>query len=334
MTAADWRLAGRDGYRAAMRRNRRIEELLDAAQRERRCAFARSSADQSALSLRVSKDVLIRPFRGLYSRREYWSGLTPADRTLHMARSLSLVHPDWTFAGITAAAIHGFEHSFRLHDGTVCIASPRGGQRSDHARLRRIYMSRVSPMTVEGVRVTDPLRTLVDCANAYPFGDVLAMFDSAMRRGIPVGDVLPLCRELRMDTGNVAPLCAHADGLAENGGESAVRALMIVNGFVTPQLQRRFGNPLNPECPYRVDFAWTRTDGTIAVAEFDGMDKYVTPQGRSRGNIRAAVFAERRREDHLREQGVTVIVRLEFEDILYPERLVRKLMDAGVPRIR
>lgn len=310
--------------------------MLDAAQRERSCAFARSSADQSALSLRVTKGVLVRPFRGLYARRAYWEGLTPIDRTLHMARALSSLHPDWTFAGVTAAAVHGLEHSFRLHDGTIAIVSPRSSQKGDHGRLVRICATRISPVVVDGLRVTDPMRTLVDCADAHPFSDVLAMFDSAARRGLDVGGALRLCRSLRRDTGNVAPLCAHADGLAENGGESTVRALMIMNGFATPQLQRRFDNPTNPASPYRVDFSWTKPDGTIAVAEFDGMGKYAMPQtqGRSRASIQSIVFAERRREDHLRQQGVSTIIRLEFEDIVYPERLVRKLMDAGIPRSR
>ena len=43
---------------------------------------------------------------------------------------------------------------------------------------------------------------------------------------------------------------------------------------------------------------------------------------------------DRRRDRHLREQGVTEIVHVFYEDLLRPINLETKLLKAGVPKIR
>lgn len=326
-----------------MRRNLRIERLLDESEHERRCAVGLTDADRRALTRRVAAGELLSPYRNLYARRAYWVAMTVMQRTVHVARSLAMLHPEWIFAGLTAATIHGYDHSYSLHDGTVTIASPRTSQARDSGKLRRIRMTDPQVLVVDGLRVTDPVRTLLDCGSAFPFEEMLAIFDAAARRGIGMDAVTAACGQgAGVDAARIARLCEHADGRSENGGESKVRALMIGNGFLKPQLQRRFENPDNPLGPYRSDFSWELPNG-IVVAEYDGMAKYTMPQsgvGERAGErvgerrlVQTAVHAERRREDHLRAQGVTAIARLEFEDTLYPGRLIRKLLDAGVPRV-
>ncbi|NMM99648.1 hypothetical protein G1C96_0226 [Bifidobacterium sp. DSM 109958] len=319
-----------------MRRHPRIEGLLDEAQRDERCATGRSDADRKALNRRVAAGELINPYPNLYMRVASWNDLTVMRRAMHVAKGLALLHPRWTFAGLTAATVHGFDHSTSLHDGTVAIASSRASRPGDCGKLKRIRMEDVPSVVVAGLSVTDPVRTLLDCGSAFAFEEALAIFDSAVRQGIRIDDVLaaacPRGRALPgVDVARIAMLCDHADGLSDNGGESALRALMISNGFLKPQLQRRFENPDNPLGPYRADFSWDLRSG-IVVGEYDGMAKYAIPQNGDRCAIQTVVHAERRREDHLRAQGVAAIVRFEFEDILRPGRLVRKLVDAGVPR--
>lgn len=107
---------------------------------------------------------------------------------------------------------------------------------------------------------------------------------------------------------------------------------MIIKGFMVPQLQQEFSNPNNPQGPYRVDYLWRIADRTI-VGEFDGMEKYVLHQeDQRRQSIRQRVYAEREHEQHLRVQGVDAIIRLAYEDAVYPERLETKLAYAGIPR--
>lgn len=105
---------------------------------------------------------------------------------------------------------------------------------------------------------------------------------------------------------------------------------MIEQGFMVPRLQREFPNPTNPEMPYRTDFIWEFHD-TVIVGEYDGVGKYVMPDAR-RDTIQAKVHAEREREAYLLSHGVTRIVRFGYDDVTYPERLARKLLDAGVPQ--
>ncbi|KAB8293580.1 hypothetical protein [Bifidobacterium avesanii] len=315
-----------------MRSNPRIERLLDESQRDGHCAVGLNPADRRGLALRARNDALVMPYRGIYARRDRWDALTPIERTLHAARALAILHPRWVFAGPTAAAIHGYDHSYALHaDGAIHIASPRSSQSSDCSHLIRIPMRKVPTVQVNGLRVTDPVRTLMDCGARYSFQDALPIFDAAARLGVDLDAVRRNGAASGLDSGRISRVCDYADPLSENGGESTIRALIISNGFLIPQLQRPFNNPDNPMGPYRTDFSWHLSQGLI-VAEYDGMEKYVMQQGSSRRTIQAAVHAERRREDHLRAQGVTVIVRLEYEDILHPERLVQKLLEAGIPR--
>lgn len=117
-----------------------------------------------------------------------------------------------------------------------------------------------------------------------------------------------------------------ADPAAESPGESAVRALIRELGFHAPELQREVVLPDGRRV--RVDFAW---EGV--VAEFDGMVKYRRSQELSGVSPVEALEAEKHREDGLRALGLGV-ARIIWEDILRPERLRRKLLQAGVPRAR
>ena len=40
---------------------------------------------------------------------------------MHLIRALAKVHPTWTFAGLSAACVYQYEHSYSLHNGTVDI---------------------------------------------------------------------------------------------------------------------------------------------------------------------------------------------------------------------
>lgn len=58
-------------------------------------------------------------------------GTHPPEQAMHIARTLQVKHPDWIFAGITAAAIHGFEHQWRLHEDAVTVITPQRGSNTD-----------------------------------------------------------------------------------------------------------------------------------------------------------------------------------------------------------
>lgn len=314
-----------------MRRLTRVEDLLDKAESERRCAYGSDDNERRALRRRSDAGLLVSPYRNVYARTGYWKGLDPIERTRHVARALARLHPRWVFAGTTAACFLGYDHGYGLHrDGSIVIASTTTNDSHDHRRLRRIPMADVPTVHVGGVAVTDPVRTLVDCATTCTFEQALPLFDSAARHGVDVRACLRMCVSLRMDSSGVRMLCHYTDPNSENGGESLGRAVIITLGFAVPLVQYEFANPDNPAAPYRVDFAWFLPDGRIIVAEYDGMHKYTLAERPDRRTIQATVQAERRREDHLRAQGVSAIIRFDYDDVMHPERLARKLV--GVPR--
>ena len=102
-------------------------------------------------------------------------------------------------------------------------------------------------------------------------------------------------------------------------------------GFAKPQQQVVFVDPLTGRT-YRVDYCWRLADGTIIVAELDGMEKYTNPGMTNGRSMQIVVNEEKQREDGLRRAGVSVIVRFTFDDVLHAERLDRKLAEAGVPK--
>lgn len=55
-------------------------------------------------------------------------------------------------------------HNYSLHDGTVHIASKSGIGGGDEARLNRIYINRIPTRKHNGILLTTPARTLLDCA--------------------------------------------------------------------------------------------------------------------------------------------------------------------------
>lgn len=146
-----------------------------------------------------------------------------------------------------------------------------------------------------GLRVTSPLRTVLDCAREWdrPWG--LAIADAALRHGTVKPEELRAAAAERagIPGGRRALWVAeHARRLAESPLESVVRALILLAGFPEPALQvwlnTRQGNA-------RVDLLDERHR---LVIEADGRVKYQHPDD---------LWAEKRREDAIRELGYAVI---------------------------
>ncbi|MCH9275455.1 CTP synthase [Bifidobacterium amazonense] len=316
-----------------MKAHHRINRLLADAHRDGRCAIPQNDADLMALSRRVRCGQVIRPRRGLYADATYWNGLNPAVQAVHMARTLSLLHPGWVFAGPTAAAIHGFDHQWSIHHPGLYVADSVRGS-GPRCGLNYISMSSIPSVVVGDVTVTSVPRTLVDCGLLLPFGQALAIFDSALlRAGVTKDEVREICNGVRRDCTPVGRLLDYADPRSENGGESLLRAVIVEDGFMVPVLQHVFVNPNDPNEWYRVDFVWFLRDGRIIVAEYDGMAKYTDPAMTDRQSIRTVVNRQARRERALLTWGkVDVIVRVDYDDVVRRTPVTMKLTEAGVPR--
>ena len=312
--------------------------LVAQAQADRQCAAGGNIDEQHVLSQWSAGGTLHRPYPNLYVEQAYWATLTSQEQTMHVIRSLARRHPSWVFARLSAACVLGYDHPLSLHDGTVTIVvtARRSSRQHSALLLKRHYVppSQLQVHRVEGIAVTDPLRTVFDCGRAYRFRQALPFVDSALRSGVNFTDMVEYCstphRGRRQS--RVRAAVRFADALSDNGGESCARAVMIIEGIMLPQLQRPFSDPDDANTVYRADYTWELPDGRLIVAEFDGSRKYVDPgMTRSRA-VMEVVFRERRRQRALERAGVTAIVRLDWADVTHPWQLVRKLTAADVPR--
>lgn len=298
-----------------------IDTLLDQAENARRCAHSSDPLIQKGLYRRYRAGDLARPYPGLFTRAEYWHQLNEPEQSLHMARALRDLHPNWVFSGITAAAAHGFDHPRILHRQGLTITLPSHGSYRPHEKLNIIYSPcpREKAVIANGIAVTNPSRTLLDCGRTIDFVHSLPIFDDAASNGIEEKQILQECARTTLDCSRIFKLLRYTDARSENGGESFARAVMIENGFSVPQLQVPFTDPLTGK-QFRVDFLWRTADGRIIVGELDGTAKYVDPQMTDRKSIQETVQAEREREQALFRAGVTEIVRFTFDDAVRQNR--------------
>lgn len=314
-----------------MKHHKEVDALIRRAEQERRCATGIGQAQRAALSRRATAQELRRVFPNMYASPSYWDALDPAERAVHIARTLHSRRPNWVFAGVTAASIHGFDHPWAMHDGTITIATPNKGAESSSSKVKRIFMAACEPEHIDGIPVTDGARTVVDCGLKHKFRHALPVADSALSKGVTPDAILSVCAGLRQDCTAVFRLLHYANPASENGGESLARATIVEGGFVVPLLQQPIIDPRNGVM-YRVDFMWRLNDGRIIVGEYDGMRKYADPTMTSQGDVRGTVRAERDREDALRQAGVSTIVRFAFNDVIRRRPLWDRLRAAGIPQ--
>ena len=319
-----------------MNKDTQIEELLDAAERQGRCAIPADANMRRKCASRFASGELINPYPLLYIRAEVWERLNPTKRKRAIVRALSTIHPTWVFAAESAICMFDIEQPYEIHpDGELTIASP--ARSSTYVCIKHGFVKRTlyvpdMPTTMSGgVQVTSLARTLFDCARLLPFELALPLADSAIRGGgFDITSLTQFPVSSLDDANRINAIVTHADPRSDNGAESRARAVIEEGGYLPPQLQYPFPNPNNPDFPLRVDFAWVFPDGSIIVGEYDGMAKY----GATWTEVNTHVSMQCERDDHLRACGVTKIVHFNFDDVIHRERLYRKLDEAGVPRIR
>lgn len=209
----------------------------------------------------------------------------------------------------------------------LVILSDQAAQPSDHAHLCRLPLDDSLIVSMNGIRIANMHKTLFDCGLTFDFPDALAIYDSAVRRGLDISGILTLCKHAKQDTSKVQRLVEHTNPLAENGGESKARGVIINMGFMPPKLQQNFTNPNNLDVPLRTDFLWYGPNGSIIVGEYDGMQKY----GTEYSQISEHVARQSERDKALIKQGVTRIVHFTYTDVMNPSQLRYKLEQAGVP---
>ncbi|PJM77744.1 hypothetical protein [Bifidobacterium felsineum] len=316
-----------------MKHHKEVDAMIARAEAERRCAFGITKAHRSALARRAQALELKRVFPNMYAAPEYWKSLPPDERTRHLARTLHLKHPHWIFAGITAAAIHGLEHQWHLHDGSITIAVTSQGPNASSSQVKRIFVPNCTPEYASGLPVTGKARTVVDCGLSTEFRFALPIINSALRKGVAIAEILNICSTMRRDCTSIFRLLHYANPSCENGGESLGLGTIIEGGLMVPELQQEITDPQTGTL-YRVDYLWRLPTGRLVVGEFDGYEKYVNPNMNNRRGVRGAVHAEKERETGLYRAKVDAIVRFTYEDAMAQHPVINKLRAAGIPNAK
>ena len=182
--------------------------------------------------------------------------------------------------------------------------------------------------TVRAVAVTSLERTAVDVGREYGFEAGVICADAALRAGADADRLRSVMQQLREWPGACAAAAAVAiaDGGSESPGESRSRVLVLEAGLPRPLLQPWIAHR---SFTARVDMLIASSD---LIIEFDGRLKYErrTAIGESRLADADRVWAEKLREDQLRELGFEVI-RLVWADLDGARRAlaVRRLQEAS-----
>lgn len=318
-----------------MRRSKRwaeLEQLIRDEQGRGRCFAARDRNEVQLLRRHVAQSVVVEPFPRLFATNDYWNALRPDARHLHIVRALAARDQDIVFCSHSAALIHGLPVSYHLLDAVHCVTKASAPSKS-RGMLKRHGMTPHEITCVDGLRAISLVEAAVDSMVSAPFADALAVADGLLRTFDIDRDVLKFIVEELSGSKHGAAIArraaAFADGRAESGGESIARAVMIEAGMPPSDIQPALSDPVEPWREVRPDFLFLLKDGSTALGELDGLDKYDDPeltQGRSTTEVLAR---ERRRESHLTLLGMPV-VRFSMHDVLTSGRLVYLLSVGGV----
>lgn len=316
------------------------EALICAAQRRARFAVARNRSERLALEYWRRQGVLTLVAPGVYARRDDPMLNNPRTRAVFTVRALAARYPDWTFSRFTAAALYGMQVPYRLLHPLHVVRAPgqnrsvlRGGavicHLSNFDRTRRI----------DGVRVTDPYETVLDCLCSTGLPAGLAIADSAARDGlITVDGLRRYVKAVGRGRHGIAAArraVCYVDPKSENGGESHARGVMIELGFKVPDLQVEVSDPMNCGAVFRVDYYWEDCRGRPIIGELDGAAKTTFDAKGNRLSVeetQGLLRKERLRESRLTLSGARV-VRFSFADVCDAPRFARLLDAAGVPRV-
>ena len=320
---------------------RELQELFAEAEARGACATPAEKRLQVACLRRTGETgTVVSPARGLFARRSWWTELDFSKQTLAIMRAVQRRHPDWIFCGPSAALALGCDvpyawqrplHVLRESGNTsarTALVVHHGATLDNDARERPLWRS--------GLHVTPFSRTVLDSLRWMNFREGMVVADWALRifrqRWRELAEYIrERVGSLRGTEGALKTL-AHATGLAESGGESIARAVMIEQGYMLPAQQIEVPDPLHPGRTFRVDFVWVRADGRVIVGECDGLRKLLDPEMTGERTPQQVLLDQRKREGLITAYDVSIL-RFTYEEAAGVSELVRKLELYGVPRL-
>ncbi|WP_258195019.1 hypothetical protein [Rhodococcus sp. OK519] len=260
------------------------------------------------------------------------------DRARHRAlltATLPGLSRDAVVSHQSAAVLHGLSlwqiPLDRIH---VTRDKSSGGRRTRHLHSHSAPLSTDDVVELGGARVTTVARTVADLCRTVPFERAVVVGDAALANPDLARDAIGSALDYAAGRpGHPAALRALAflDGRSESVGESRSRAALDALGLPSPDLQASLLDP-DGLLLGRVDFLFA--DAGV-VGEFDGKVKYgkYLRRGQDPGD---AVFAEKQREDRIRDAGWEV-ARWTWRDLDHPDVIgtrIRRAMNRSAGRRR
>lgn len=313
-----------------MRVNIAMNQFLDEAQQQRRCAVMPTRAVRQALLRRVRTGEIVSPMRGLYARASYWKSLDTVERNRHVVRAKSRQHPEWVFGGLEAVCMHGLDHDYALHSSNLTVISPTHAQAKPVHGITHICMPNCKYAVIDGVKVLPLVQTVAMGVRSFDFVNGMQITNCALRHGLTKQEIGGCMSRLGNCGASAWRVLEYGSDRCENGGESRAYGVMLDEGVAPPLLQHDIADAQTGRHA-RPDFYWVRDDRFVIVGELDGNEKYVNIQMTGGASVEQVVDAERERERLLLRNGVDRIVRFRVRETYDRARFIRKLLEAGVP---
>lgn len=252
-----------------------------------------AGVNNALIRLSVKRRALIRLGRDIYTLGNEWADLERYVRASRRIRSMAnrrdKAAPHFGIVvGPSAAVLWGAD-LLRLPTLVHLAGDKRSSRRSTDGEFVHGFALRPDEITsINGVLVTTPERTLLDCAAILPPEDAIVVVDSLLHAGADKTRACELFRRhRRVGAAKIRWALDFGNGLAESAGESRARFAFSRIGLPAPELQveleTRRGN-------VRLDFRWKKY--RLACA-FDGRIKY----GKyADGDPQSVAWNERQRE--------------------------------------
>ena len=275
-----------------------------------------------AVSRAVSSGDLIRLRPGFYVEGEARE-LNRCQRHLMLvlAANAALDRPVFTHA--SAALIHGLP-DYGLSLGALSLAaegSSNRGRSSRVARFRSVPDLSEVVTSIDGLRVTNADRTVIDIALSNTRDTAVVIADAALKRKI----ITPgsLAESLNNSSGRrgikqARHSIALVDPKSESVAETLSRLVFRDHGLPTPQTQVKITNE-HGVLIARVDFLWPEFG---VVGECDGFGKYFND--RTPLETQEQLAKEKDRDAELVALGYRVL-HWRWRDIMQPDRLAARI---------
>lgn len=317
------------GIRNTFARRQLSAALLESS-RHGRCLQTRDRNTARNLQRAAKRGNIIRPLPGIYAYDEHWEEIDARDRVLECLRALAQKHPNWIFAGPSAAIAQGLSVSYRDAEHVYIAADTT----SRSSWLSRLYVTDDIPVYASGVRVTSLVRTAYDCMRMLGFRRGLAVADSVLRTsGMPLEELsADIERRFRGRKGirKARDILPWADARSANGGESMARAAMIELGYEVPDLQHELVEPIDGQ-RYFADYYWEIGPNHAVAGELDGKEKYENMDMTGGRDALAVMTDERLRESRI-SACVVQVMRFSYRDSQDDQRFVSILDAFGIPK--